>query len=64
MATYGYCEGEIVETVGAVQIGKLWELSKTAWTVDWERGVGAERGGGEGGAGGEVWSRMRKGGGE
>jgi len=34
--TYGYCEGEVVETVRAVRIGKLWELSKTAWTFDWE----------------------------
>ena len=38
METYGYCEGEVVETVRAVRIGKLWELSKTAWTSDWERG--------------------------
>ena len=34
--TYGYCEGEVVETVRAVRIGQLWELSKTAWTFDWE----------------------------
>ena len=36
LETYGYCEGEVVETVRAVRIGKLWELSKTAWTFDWE----------------------------
>jgi len=34
--TYGYCEGEVVETVRAVRIGKLRGLSKTAWTFDWE----------------------------